>query len=166
MSKTVHNTICKSYTKRAGFVLCSILCLLLSACQSFGVKKPEAPEISVAAIKPKSLGLQSQRFIFTLKAQNKNAYDIPINGVKFNTLINDVDIAKGTSDQAFSLRANDITEFDIEVSMQLIKSVQDAVKVLAAQGLSFDYKLEGELDVAKSPLDIPFTIQGNILDSL
>ncbi len=154
------NISCLAFDWRIMFALCGLIAF--SACSNLPLKKPEPPIVSVADVRPLNLSLTEQRLAFTLKMENPNAYDLPLQGLDFVASFANQEIATGASDQHVTIPANGEAMVEVEVTAGIDKIISQIESILNAKAISLDYGVTGKVKLANWPSKIPFKVNGQI----
>lgn len=123
-------------------------------------KKPQAPIVKIAAVKPLNLSFTKQRLAFTLQVHNPNAYDLPLQNLDFVASLAGNNIATGKSDQAVTLPANGEAIVEVEVEAKINKLISHFQSMLSANSINLEYGVKGHVKLANWPTRIPFDVVG------
>ena len=134
--------------------------LLVSGCASMLPKKPEAPIVKIASVRPLNLSFTKQRLAFTLQVHNPNDYDLPLQSLNFVASLAGDKIATGKSDQEVTLPANGAATVEVEVEAGITKLISQFQNMLSANSLNLDYGVKGYVKLANWPTRIPFDVVG------
>lgn len=139
---------------------CLLACLLLTGCATILSKKPQAPIVKIAAVRPLNLSFTKQRLAFTLQVHNPNAYDLPLQSLDFVASLAGNNIATGKSDQAVTLPANGEATVEVEVEAKINKLISHFQSMLSANSINLEYGVKGHVKLANWPTRIPFDVVG------
>lgn len=144
--------------------------LLLTACASLEQAKPVAPKVSIASVRPMNLSLTGQKLNFTLRVQNPNAFDLPMESLEFVASLAGETVAKGLSDKAITIPAKKDAMIDVVVVAGLSQMLQ-RFKTIASSlgsddGINLDYGIKGTVKLANWPGKIPFDVTGDLADKV
>ncbi|AAZ96102.1 lipoprotein, putative [Thiobacillus denitrificans ATCC 25259] len=140
--------------------LASCLVFILAACSALA-PKPLPPEVSVAAVEVRSVGVFEQRFEILLRVTNPNAFALTIEALEFDLEVNGQPFARGLSPLPTPLGATAETEVVIEAvtrSDDLIRQLGTLARGQLKQGVP--YRLRGRVKTDKSPRWLPFEHAG------
>lgn len=133
------------------FTLTGLLCLaLLAGCAAMRPQL-EQPKISLVGIDIRELGLLRQRYVLTLSVQNPNSIAFPVRSMDYEVRIAGHDFANGMSPKSFTVPARGETDVEVELSTNLISTLQNVQSLLLERRKLIDYQLSGQLE-----LDLPF----------
>ena len=140
--------------------LASCLVFVLAACSALA-PKPLPPQVSVAAVEVRSVGVFEQRFEILLSVANPNAFALTIEALEFDLDVNGHPFARGLSPLPTRLAASSETDLRIEAVMRsddLIRQLQTLSPGLLKQGLP--YRLRGRVKTDTSSRWLPFEHAG------
>ncbi len=140
--------------------LVSCLVFILAACSAL-TPKPLPPQVSVAAVEVKSVGVFEQRFEIMLRVTNPNAFELTIEALEFDLDVNGQPFASGLSPLPTRLVANSETDLRIEAvtrSDDLIRQLRAFAPDLLKQGLP--YRIRGRVKTDRSVRWLPFDHAG------
>ncbi len=140
------------------------LTVFLFACASTPLS-PQRPEVSVVNVTPVSLSGNEQRFLFTLRLDNPNAFALPVEGVDLTATFAGEQIAVGRSTTEVSVPANGEAELGIEITTQLKNLLGNFLKNIGSGNLNLDYQLAGDIKIKNLATPFPFKSSGNLLDA-
>jgi len=147
--------------------LCLFLCLLsglLCACSSLPTVKPQSPSVTVADVRPVSLGLNSQTIGLSLRVANPNNFDLPMQSLTFNALFSGQQFAQGHSVNNVIIPANGEALLDVEIKAGLVKLANQLKQMLDTTNPELNYDVSGVVKLANWPKAIPFNVEGEIED--
>ena len=132
--------------------VCVVLSMIwLAGCKSL-TQPLLSPEVSLAGVRLQHADLATQTFILDFAVRNPNAIAIPIRSINYGVTLAGASLAKGSSEERFSVPANGAGEFSINVSTSLIETVRMlGTRVLRGGEQELEYSVGGSVDV-----DIPF----------
>ncbi|KAF0811822.1 hypothetical protein IGB42_03632 [Andreprevotia sp. IGB-42] len=132
-------------------------CLWLAACA--GIPEHfEKPRLSIADVRLKQAGLLEQRFVLTLRVQNPNKVDIPIDGLDTTLAIAGKPLAQGVSHERVTLPALGEALVPVEVTANL-SGLLKAWRAVQGEG---KYTLAGRLFVPMRADGVPFAYEGDL----
>jgi LEA14-like dessication related protein len=135
--------------------------LLLTGC---ALLRPqlEEPTVSLVDFDLIELGVFQQRYLLTLQQQNPNRYAIPVRGMSYALQVAGGELARGVSPKAFVLPAYGETQLQLELSSNLLSTLQRLQNVLGKEGEAVPYRLSGKIDVDADFFSgtLPFARQG------
>lgn len=135
--------------------------LLLAGC-SVLPSKIETPSLHVADVRLVSASLFEQRFIMSLRVQNPNDFELPIDAITYDLLVNDKPFAKGASSQAATIPrlGSGLVEVEgVSTLGNLLRQLSETQNG-SLQGLR--YQLKGQLTLQGFGGKMPFDYTGEI----
>jgi len=141
--------------------LCLLLPLaLLAGCATL-TKPWEAPEVALAGLRVKELGLTRQTVILTLAVRNPNDRTLPIKGLTYRLKLEGNEIAQGASALDRQIPAFGDALMDVEVTGSLLGLVQQ-LPGLALKDRPLDWILSGTTTIADGLLTLPYRYSGQV----
>lgn len=134
------------------------------ACSSIPTHKPIAPNVSVAGVRPISFSLTSQTIGLTLRVQNPNNYDLPMQSLSFNARFAGEQFAQGNAVDEVTIPANGDALMEVEVKTGLGKLANQLKSMLNTPNPETNYDVTGLVKLAIWPKAIPFNVEGDIED--
>ena len=135
--------------------------LSLAACSTLP-RDFETPKFSIANIVPKDMTLMEQRFDVQLRVQNPNTFELGINGIRFDIVLNGKEFGTGMSGAAVTVPRFSSQVVDGEVITGLGSILRQAQGIGSGAG-KLQYRIKGKA-FAESPgrFTIPFEDGGEI----
>lgn len=150
------------------FVLLSAALFLtlgsLVACKSIPLAKPLSPNVTVAGVRPINLSLTSQIIGLTLRVENPNGFDLPMQSLTFNARFAGEKFAQGNSIDKVVIPANGTALLDVEVKTGLGKLASQLRSMLDTNNAELNYDVTGLVKLSNWPKAIPFNVEGEIDD--
>lgn len=147
--------------RHAVLALVALVPLLIgSGCAALPSVKPQAPQVSVAGVRPLNVSLTRQKLEFRLRVQNPNDYDLPIRSLDFVAELAGDRIASGKSDERVTIPANGEAEVLVDVVTGIGRLVGKLRSMLEDRSLDLDYGVTGSVKLANWPTRIPFDVDG------
>ena len=148
----------------AGIMLVVLLLLLLmvTGCKSVPIRKPEAPRVSVVDVDPQRLSLKGQQIEFTLRIENPNGFDLPVEAMEFVASFAGDEFASGSSTASVTVPANGEAELKVGVLAGFGKIVKRLQMMAKTRSLQLDYGVTGTVKLANWPRQLPFNVTGEI----
>lgn len=135
---------------------------VLTACSALPLKKPQAPVVSVAAVRPLNLSFTRQRLAFSLNVKNPNPYDLPLEGLDFVATFAGEKLATGESNDEVTLPAKGEAIVEVEVTAALKNLVSQFQSMLNSGDIDLQYGITGNVKLANWPTRIPFDVEGEL----
>lgn len=140
--------------------ICILTVLAAPGCATILSKKPLAPVVKIAAVRPLNLSFTKQRLAFTLQVHNPNDYDLPLENLDFVASLAGDNIATGKSDQAVTLPANGEATVEVEVEARINQLLSQLQSMLSTNSINLEYGVKGHVKLANWPTRIPFDVVG------
>lgn len=141
-------------------VLVSFLALVLAGCSAL-TPKPLPPQVRVAAVEVKSVGVFEQRFEVVLRVANPNAFELAVEALEFDLDVNGRPFASGRSPLPARFAANAETDLRVDAvtrSDDLLRQLRTLSSGLLKQGLP--YRIRGRVKTDRSARWLPFEHAG------
>lgn len=132
----------------------------LVGCASL-TKPWQAPEVALAGLRVKDLGLAQQTLILTLAVKNPNDRTLPIKGLTYRLKLEGNEIAQGASALDRQIPAFGEALADVEVTGSLLALVQQ-LPALALKDRPLDWTLSGTATIADGLLTLPYRYSGQV----
>lgn len=144
------------------FLAAWLILLTLSACRTVPLVKPESPTVTVAGIRPVSLSFSSQTLGLTLKVQNPNPFDLPMQSMTFSARFLGEEFAQGHSVDRTTIPANGDALLEVQVKTALNKLALQLQSMLNQPNQTLNYDVKGVVKLANWPAAIPFNVSGDL----
>lgn len=141
--------------------LVGAMLFLLAGCAVFG-SGMEAPSITVSELRAKESTFLEQRFVATLRIQNPNPFDIPVEGVSYDLELNGKPFAKGVgrADVVIPAFGQNVVETEaITTLMGFVRQLEQA----RSGGPKLSYRLIGKLNLRDRTSPVAFEMTGEDL---
>lgn len=138
----------------------------LVACSSLPLAKPQAPNVTVAGVRPTNFSLTSQTIELTLRVENPNGFDLPMQSLTFDARFAGEHFAQGNSSDEVVIPANGEALVDVDVEIGLSKLASQLSSMLDSNNVELNYDVTGLVKLAIWPKAIPFNVEGEIDDPL
>lgn len=133
----------------------------MAACSSMGPKL-QAPRLTIVSAAMTSGDIFSQNFVVRLNVQNPNDRELPIKAIEYQLFLQGDSFAEGTNSRAFTIPANDETEFDMTVRTNFVSSLGRLLTRLNGK-TRVEYVFEGKVRLDSGMLrTIPFQESGSV----
>jgi LEA14-like dessication related protein len=137
-----------------------LLLALLAGCASL-TRPWEPPEVTLAGLRVKELGLAQQTLILTLAVHNPNDRTLPIKGLTYRLKLEGNEIAQGSSALDRQIPAFGEALADVEVTGSLLTLAQQ-LPALALKDRPLDWTLTGTATIAEGLLTLPYRYSGQV----
>lgn len=140
---------------------CSVVLLtVLAGCQSLSMSPLQPPIVHLMDLRIRDVQLFEQRYTIALRVENPNAQEMPIQGLAYQVLLNQIELGRGASPQSVTLPpyGEKVVEVDlISNTFSLLQRVRDIADG-AVNGVNI--AIVGHLSVANDPRPLPFDFRG------
>ena len=134
---------------------------ILAGCTSL-LDKPEAPHVTVAGLKPLDIQLLEQRYQLTLRVQNPNRNELPIEGLSFSLEINGQGFAHGVSNESVTVPGFGEALLTVDIVSSLAGLIEQAQLLGDSQRETVLYRLKGKFSVSNQLFSLPFERSGEL----
>ncbi len=138
--------------------------LLLSACSSIPLSKPQSPNVTIAGIRPTKISLSSQTLELTLNIQNPNGFDLPMESLTFSARFAGESFAQGNTINKVTIPANGEALLKVSVKTGLGQLAEQFKTMVATDDLNLHYDIKGFVKLANWPKNIPINVEGELED--
>ena len=145
-------------TRPARWVVHCSAALLLAGCATM-----EPPSVTLSSLKMQQSTFFEQRFLTTLRIQNPNDFDLAVEGLSFDLVVNDQPFAKGVgkSDTVIPAFGSGVVQAEAITTLSgLIRQFQTLART---GGPKLSYHLTGKLKVRDRAFSVPFEVRGDDL---
>lgn len=133
--------------------------VVLAACTAL-TERPDPPHVTLAGLQLTDVNLFEQRYRLTLRVQNPNAVDLPVEGMSYELFVNDREFARGVSPRAVTVPAYGEALMEVDVVSSLANVVAQ-LQDLGQERETISYRLEGGVSLRGLPGKIPFSHEGD-----
>jgi len=138
--------------------------MILSACSSIPLSKPQSPTVKLAGIRPTNISLTSQTLELTLNIQNPNGFDLPMESLTFSARFAGESFAQGNTINKVTIPANGDALLKVKVKTGLGQLAEQFRTMIATDELDLHYDIKGFVKLANWPKTIPINVQGELDD--
>jgi LEA14-like dessication related protein len=135
-------------------------------CAAIPGSKPQSPNVTIASVRPLNLSLTRQKLGFSLRVENPNSFDLPLQALDFTARFAGQDIATGSSHEKVTIPANGEAIVEVEVIAGIDKMLSQFRTMIDSKTLELDYGVTGTVKLANWPRRIPFNVEGELEDPL
>ena len=142
------------------FFLSTALVAGVGGCSSI-VRQIEAPQVELVGLQVMAAQINRQTFRLSLDVSNPNPVPVPINAIRYDINLGGGPLGAGKTEESFTLPANGTERVRMEVSTDLIGTLNRLSSLLKGSASTVDYEISGDFTV---PLmdPIPFSSQGQV----
>lgn len=139
------------------WIVPALLALLLTACGSMGLKKPQ---VSLSNIEPGKSTLFEQNFTVTLRIANPNAIPLQASGMDFDLMVGGEKLGGGLSNQPISIPANGEGLVPLQVHTSLAAWIRQLANWQQLPRRKLGYEIKGQLKDLNGLATLPFSSHG------
>jgi LEA14-like dessication related protein len=132
--------------------------LFLAGCASM-----EAPSVTLSNLQMQPSTVFEQRFLTTLRIQNPNNFDLDVEGVSFDLVVNDQPFARGVGKSNTVIPAFGSGVVQAEAISTLAGLIRQFQTLTRPGGPKLSYHLTGKLKVRDRAFSVPFEMRGDDL---
>ncbi len=118
----------------------------------------EPPKISVYGVRLADLSLTQGKAILALRIENPNPYSIPLRGLNYNLLLNNIKVAEGDVQKNLTITGHEDRIIEVPVNIQFASLLQTLPGLVKTR--KFTYDLSGNTQFPF--LSIPFKRIGRV----
>lgn len=134
---------------------------LLSGCAGTQLR-PEPPRVTIADLGMVDATLFAQRYRVRLDIQNPNSFDLPIDGMQYELILNGSPFASGVSNQEFTIPRYGSESIEVEAQGTLAGIFRQLSALERGRPQSIRYSLRGHVSTPKGFGRLPFDYGGEI----
>lgn len=124
--------------------------LLLSGCATLlsiiGIE-PEAPKVTVKQIAVAQVSLQTIKLIVTLEIENKNGFDIQLEGLSYRFKVKELEVAKGDLQQSVAIAKNSNSQVSLPLTIAT-PALRDLAQTFLTKHEPISARMQAELTIA------------------
>ena len=138
-----------------------LVTVLLSGCAGGLQNMLKSPAVELSSVQLVALDFSSQTFLLTFDVANPNGFALPVKAVSYGVRLNGQRFASGETSSAFSVPANDASQFAISVDLDLLETAPKLLTIVR-QSVREEvaYEVDGQLAL-DLPLTPPVTFRNN-----
>ena len=106
--------------------------------------------------------LLEQRYLITLRVQNRTPQQLSVQGMSFDIDLNDKAFGSGVSNQAITVEPFDDALFEVKMSSTIFGIIRQIQSLQQRENEPFKYKISGRISAMGSLISIPFDESGEI----
>ncbi|MDM8567908.1 LEA type 2 family protein [Thiotrichales bacterium HSG1] len=133
---------------------------ILTSCADMPLKN-FTPEVSLKGFELVNLGILKQDYRLKLQLKNPNPIPIPITGLNYKLELNGQEFSSGDSDKSITIPANGEEFLEIDVSSNLLSTIDQFKDIKSLISKKFEYSLSGGINVIDGAA-IPFNHKGDV----
>jgi LEA14-like dessication related protein len=122
----------------------------------------EKPTLHVADVRLIDAGLFEQRFVLSLRVQNPNDFDLPIEALNYELMLNDKPFAQGASAKSVTIPRYGSGLIEVEGISTLSMLLRQLPELQNGTLKGLRYQLKGYLTLQGFGNRVPFDQQGEI----
>lgn len=141
-----------------------LLGLLLSGCATWVGGAFEDPQVRLLKVETVEARLDQQQFRLHFEISNPNGRSLPVRGMHYRLLLNDIALARNEDERSRVVPANGTSRFETNLHTNLWRHIREITRFLEKPDRPVHYRLEGTL---KAGLffgrNVPFSRSGEII---
>lgn len=118
---------------------------MLPGCSTWFGKDFTEPDVQLVNVELVYARLLEQEFLLEFRVKNPNSRSLPIRGLTYNVLLNDIPLGHGQSNQWINVPAGGERRFTLRAHTNLWRHARQVVAILKKPDQPIRYALEGEL---------------------
>lgn len=138
-----------------------VLSVFLASCAGL-VGRTEPPRVTLADIRLTELKLLEQRYQLTLRVQNPNDFELPIEGLDYELLVNEQEFGSGVSNRPVTVPAYGTELLQVDAYSTLAGLLRQFRELDSGKSPSLRYRLKGHVRLSRNGLSLPFDHSGEI----
>ncbi|MEW6486825.1 MAG: LEA type 2 family protein [Thermodesulfobacteriota bacterium] len=141
-------------------LLSGLLLLLLASCAGLGAR-PEPPSLVLTDLRLSGATLFAQHYVLDFQLQNPNAFDLALEGMACELLLNGQRFATGVTNRAVTIPAYGTAAMQVEATSTIIGLFRQLTELERNQAQSFRYQLRGHVAL-RGHGRLPFDYAGEV----
>ena len=148
--------------RRFGALL--VLGASLAGCAGLGTR-PVPPRVALTDLRLGDATLFAQHYVLTLEVQNPNSFELALEGMDCELLLNGEPFASGVSSQALTISPYGVGSLEVAVTSTLLDVVRQVAELERSGAERFRWQLRGQVGL-RGAGRLPFDSGGEVsLDS-
>ncbi|VUD40227.1 hypothetical protein TDB9533_00010 [Thalassocella blandensis] len=141
-----------------------LLLLLFSVCilTSCSTVSLDPPAVSVVNIRPQHSGGLDFSVQIGLKISNPNSVALPIRGMSYALMLNNVEVLQGVSNDIPTIAAYGTENVNLTLNSSLFSAPKLLMDLIKKPQNAFDYELRGKIDMANFLPNFNFSEKGTL----
>ena len=135
--------------------------VLLSACAGLAPNE-DLLKVNLSNMQMLESTLMEQRFNVKIRVQNRSQSTINVEGMSFDLVLNDKDLASGVSNQNISIAPLSESILSVDLTSTLFSLIRQFQSMQELESKPFRYELSGTLYSNRYTFGIPFSETGEI----
>ena len=132
-----------------------LVLLSLTGCAGMGYREDDI-KVTLSSLTLLQSTLMEQRYLVTLRLQNRSQHNFEIKGLSFDVALNDKDFASGVSNRQISVPAFSEAWLDVEVGSSLFDIIRQLQVLQQYQRKAFEYEISGRVYLGDGFFSLPF----------
>jgi len=142
-------------------ILLWLLLISLTGCAGMGYREGDI-KVSISSLAFLQSTLMEQRYLVSLRLQNRTQNSLEIKGMSFDVELNGKEFASGVSNRQISVAPFDEAWVEVEVGSSLFDIIRQLQLLQHHQHKAFEYRISGRVYLGDGFFSIPFTETGVI----
>lgn len=138
-----------------------LIIILLAGCAGIERYKDDV-KVTLVNIEVLESTLLEQRYLITLRVQNRTPQPLSVVGMSFDIDLNDKTFGSGVSNQGVTVEPFDDSLFELKMSSTIFGIIRQIQSFQRDQQKPFAYRISGRISALGSLISIPFDESGEI----
>lgn len=133
---------------------------LLVSCKTMS-EPMEEPIVHLSDLRVRDVQLFEQRYTLALRVENPNPQELPVNGLSYRVLLNNVELGRGASRQSVTIPPYGESVIEVDVvsnTLSLLPRVRD---IASGAVNAMRVSITGNMNLANRAAPLPFSFQGD-----
>ena len=140
-------------------LLLAVMVALISGCATI-IRQPEPPQVSLTDISISRVSLFEQSFRVTLRLQNPNNFELPLDGFQLDLKVNGQPFLSGTSVDSVILPRLGSATVEMDAISKLSGLLQQIKAIASGDTRVMRYSLTGKIHLVRPVLSLPIKDEG------
>jgi len=138
-----------------------LIIILLAGCAGIEHYKEDV-KVTLVNIEVLESTLLEQRYLITLRVQNRTPQPLSVAGMSFDIDLNDRAFGSGVSNQGVTVEPFNDSLFELKMSSSIFGIIRQIQSFQQDQQKSFRYRISGRISILGSLISIPFDESGEL----
>ncbi|HEY8552965.1 MAG TPA: LEA type 2 family protein [Burkholderiales bacterium] len=148
-------------SRRTTEPLILLLALVLAGCAS-APGTPAPPLVHLSDLRVKDVRLFEQRYTLVLRLENPNPAELPVRGMAYRVLLNDVEVGGGTSRTELVIPPYGEALVEVDMTSNLFSLLDRMRRFGRRSNEGFELAIRGTVSVVGAPRPLPFSVHAQL----
>lgn len=134
----------------------------LSACNTVPTGALAEPIVHLSDLRLRDVGVFEQHYTIKLRVENPNPFELPINGMSYQVLLNKVELGRGTSRQTVTIPPFGEHIVEVDLSSNMFSLMQRVQEIASGAASGVRVSITGNMNLVNRAQPLPFSFHGDL----